>query len=322
MKIRMRRLRTTEVLREAVAETRVHASQLIQPHFVIEDPRGEEPILSMPGVARFGVEKLVRRVGKDLELGLSSVLLFGLYSKKDDRGTSAYEPNNVVSTAVARLRKEFGAKLTIITDVCMCASMDHGHCGILHDGKVLNDESLPLLSAMALSHARAGADVVAPSDMMDGRVAAIRDTLDEAGFTDTAILAYSTKFASGFYGPFRDAADSAPKSGDRKAYQMDPRNGREAVRESVLDEHEGADMLMVKPALAYLDVIRAVREATNVPLAAYNVSGEYSMVKAAAKNGWIDEGRVVKEILTAIVRAGADLVITYHGTEALEKRWL
>ncbi|MCC6407086.1 MAG: porphobilinogen synthase [Planctomycetes bacterium] len=322
MKIRMRRLRTTEVLREAVAETRVHPSQLIQPHFVIEDPRGEEPILSMPGVARFGVEKLVQRVGKDLELGLSSVLLFGLYSKKDGRGTSAYEPNNVVATAVARLRKEFGAKLTIMTDVCMCASMDHGHCGILHDGKVLNDESLPLLSAMALSHARAGADVVAPSDMMDGRVAAIRDTLDEAGFTDTAILSYSTKFASGFYGPFRDAADSAPKSGDRKAYQMDPRNGREAVRESVLDEHEGADMLMVKPALAYLDVIKGVREATNVPLAAYNVSGEYSMVKAAAKNGWIDEGRVVKEILTAIVRAGADLVITYHGTEALEKRWL
>ncbi|MCK6447891.1 MAG: porphobilinogen synthase [Planctomycetes bacterium] len=322
MNIRLRRLRTTEVLREAVAETRVHSSQLIQPHFVIEDPKGEEPIPSMPGVSRFGVENLVRRVGKDVELGLTSVLLFGLYSKKDARGSSAYEPDNVVAKAVARLRREFGAKLTIMTDVCMCASMDHGHCGILHDGKVLNDETLPLLSAMALSHARAGADVVAPSDMMDGRVAAIRDALDTAGFVDTAIMSYSTKFASGFYGPFRDAADSAPKSGDRKAYQMDPRNGREAVRESVLDEHEGADMLMVKPALAYLDVIRGVRQATHAPLAAYNVSGEYSMVKAAAKNGWIDEGRVVKEILTAIVRAGADLVITYHGTEALEKRWL
>jgi porphobilinogen synthase len=322
MKIRMRRLRTTEVLREAVAETRLHPSQLIQPHFVIEDPRGEEPIPSMPGVSRFGVEKLVERVGKDLGLGLSSVLLFGLYSKKDGRGSSAIEPNNVVSTAVARLKREFGSRLCVITDVRMCASMDHGHCGILHYGKVLNDETLPLLSAMALSHARAGADVVAPSDMMDGRVSAMRDALDHAGFTDTAILSYSTKFASGFYGPFRDAADSAPKSGDRKAYQMDPRNGREAVRESVLDQHEGADMLMVKPALAYLDVIRGVRAATDVPLAAYNVSGEYSMVKAAAKNGWIDEGRVVKEILTGIVRAGADLVITYHGTEALEKRWL
>ncbi|MCE9594148.1 MAG: porphobilinogen synthase [Planctomycetes bacterium] len=322
MRIRMRRLRRTELLREAVAETRVHAAQLVQPHFVIEDPRGEEPIASMPGVSRFGVDKLVARVGKDLELGLASVLLFGLYSKKDARGTSATEPDNVVSRAVARLRREFGSRLTIMTDVCLCASMDHGHCGVLQDGKVLNDESLPILSAMALSHARAGADVVAPSDMLDGRVAAIRDALDGAGFTDTALLSYSTKFASGFYGPFRDAADSAPKSGDRRAYQMDPRNGREAVRESVLDEGEGADLLMVKPALAYLDVIRGVREATSVPLAAYNVSGEYSMVKAAAKNGWIDEGRVVKEILTSIVRAGADLVITYHGSEALEKRWL
>lgn len=322
MKIRMRRLRTTEVLRESVAETRVHPSQLVQPHFVIEDARGEEPIPSMPGVSRFGVDRLVARVGKDLELGLTSVLLFGLYSRKDGRGSSAIEPDNVVSKAVARLRREFGERLTIMTDVCMCASMDHGHCGVLRDGKVLNDETLPLLSAMALAHARAGADVVAPSDMMDGRVAAIRDALDQAGFTDTAILSYSTKFASGFYGPFRDAADSAPKSGDRKAYQMDPRNGREAVRESVLDEQEGADMLMVKPALAYLDVIRGVRESTTVPLAAYNVSGEYSMVKAAASNGWIDEGRVVKEILTAIARAGADLLITYHGSEALEKRWL
>jgi porphobilinogen synthase len=322
MRVRMRRLRRTELLREAVAETRVHAAQLVQPHFVIEDPRGEEPIAAMPGVSRFGVDKLVARVGKDLELGLASVLLFGLYSKKDPRGSSATEPDNLVSRAVARLRREFGDRLTIITDVCLCASMDHGHCGVLRDGKVLNDETLPILAAMALSHARAGADIVAPSDMLDGRVAAIRDALDGAGFTDTALLSYSTKFASGFYGPFREAADSAPKSGDRKSYQMDPRNGREAVRESVLDEGEGADMLMVKPALAYLDVIRGVRDATSVPLAAYNVSGEYSMVKAAAANGWIDEARVVKEILTSIVRAGADLVITYHGSEALEKRWL
>ncbi len=322
MKIRPRRLRTTAALREAVAETRVHAAQLIQPHFVIESPREVQAIPSMPGVERTGVEKLVERVGRDLELGVTSVLLFGLSEHKDARGSSAVDPNGLVPRAVHALRERFADRLTIMTDVCLCGSMEHGHCGVLRDGKVVNDESLLLLANVALSHARAGADVVAPSDMMDGRVAAIREKLDANNLADIAILSYSTKFASAFYGPFREAADSAPKSGDRKSYQMDMRNGREALRESLLDEAEGADMLMVKPALSYLDVIRSISERAAVPLAAYNVSGEYSMVKAAAANGWIDERSVVREILHSIVRAGADLVITYHAREALEKGWL
>ncbi len=322
MKIRPRRLRTSAVLREAVAETRVHAAQLIQPHFVIENPREVQAISSMPGVERMGIEKLVERVGRDLELGITSVLLFGLTEHKDARGSSSIDPNGLVPRAVRALRERFADKLTIMTDVCLCGSMEHGHCGVLRDGKVINDETLMILANIALAHARAGADVVAPSDMMDGRVAAIREKLDANGLVDTAILSYSTKFASAFYGPFREAADSAPKSGDRKSYQMDMRNGREALRESLLDEQEGADMLMVKPALSYLDVIRSISERASVPLAAYNVSGEYSMVKAAAANGWIDEKLVVREILHSIVRAGADLVITYHAREALEKGWL
>jgi porphobilinogen synthase len=322
MKIRPRRLRTTAVLREAVAETRVHAAQLIQPHFIIENPREVQPIASMPGVERTGIEKLVERVGRDLELGVTSVLLFGLTEQKDARGSSSVDPNGLVPRAVRALRERFADKLTIMTDVCLCGSMEHGHCGVLRDGRVVNDETLLILANIALAHARAGADVVAPSDMMDGRVAAIREKLDANGLVETAILSYSTKFASAFYGPFREAADSAPKSGDRKSYQMDMRNGREALRESLLDEAEGADMLMVKPALSYLDVIRSISERASVPLAAYNVSGEYSMVKAAAANGWIDERLVVREILHSIVRAGADLVITYHAREALEKGWL
>jgi len=321
MRIRPRRLRRTPALREAVAETRITANQLIQPHFVIEGG-GTTPITAMPGIDRMGIEPLVTRVGADLELGLSSVLLFGLTEEKDTRGTSATDRDGLVPRAVRALRDAFGDRLTIMTDVCMCGSMDHGHCGVLKGDEVLNDETLPLLSAMAVSHALAGADVVAPSDMMDGRVAAIRDGLDEAGCENAAILSYSTKFASAFYGPFREAADSAPQSGDRRAYQLDPRNAREALRESLLDEEEGADMLMVKPALSYLDVIRAVSEATLLPLAAYNVSGEFSMVKAAADRGWVDEAAVVPEILRSMRRAGADLVITYHGREALEHGWL
>jgi porphobilinogen synthase len=322
MKIRPRRLRATAVSRELVAETRIHRSQLVQPHFVIEGESAAVPIDAMPGIERHGIARLVQRVGADLDLGVSSVLLFGLAERKDSRASSATDPNGLIPRAVRRLRDEFGDRLMIVTDVCLCGSTDHGHCGVLSEGRVLNDESLPLLSAMALAHARAGADVVAPSDMMDGRVAAIRTALDDAGFASTAILSYSTKFASAFYGPFREAADSAPKSGDRKSYQLDGRNAREALRESLLDEEEGADALMVKPALAYLDVIRAVRERTLLPLAAYNVSGEYSMVKAAAARGWMDEQRAVLEILTAIKRAGADLLITYHGREALEKGWI
>jgi len=322
MRIRPRRLRRTALLRESLAETRIHRSQLIQPHFVLEEPRAKSPIAAMPGIERMGIQPLVERVGADLELGVTTVLLFGLYGTKDARAGAARDPHGLVPRAVLALREQFGDRLTIATDVCLCGATDHGHCGVLERGHVQNDATLPLLADMALAHARAGADLVAPSDMMDGRVGAIRDALDREGFTDTAILSYSSKFASAFYGPFREAADSAPRSGDRRAYQLDPRNAREATRESVLDEAEGADLLMVKPALAYLDVIAAVRAATHLPLVAYNVSGEYSMVKAAAERGWVDERAVVPEILRSMARAGADLVISYHAREALEKGWL
>lgn len=322
MRIRPRRLRRTPLLREAVAETRLARAQLVQPHFVLPEASARSAIAAMPGIERLGTKLLVERVRADLELGLATVLLFGLYDAKDARGSAARDAEGLVPRAVRALREACGDALTIVTDVCLCAATDHGHCGVLEHGHVVNDASLPLLAEMAVAHARAGADVVAPSDMMDGRVGYLRDALDQAGFADTALLSYSTKFASAYYGPFREAADSAPKSGDRRAYQLDPRNAREAVRESVLDEAEGADALMVKPALAYLDVLAAVRAATSLPLAAYNVSGEYSMVKAAAASGWIDEGAVVRETLHAFVRAGADLVITYHGREALAKGWI
>jgi len=322
MRIRPRRLRRTATLREAVAETRVSPSQLVLPHFVVEDPSAAVPVDAMPGVARLGIDRLAEQVGADLEYGVRSILLFGITERKDARASSATDRDGLVPRAVRRLRDEYGDRLTIMTDVCLCGSTDHGHCGVLRAGEVLNDESLPLLAQMAVAHALAGADVVAPSDMMDGRVAAIRDALDEEGCANTAILSYSTKFASAYYGPFREAADSAPQSGDRKSYQLDPRNGREALRESLLDVEEGADMLMVKPALAYLDVIAEVALATQLPLAAYNVSGEYSMVKAAAERGWIDEAAVVRETLIAMVRAGADLVISYHARDALSKEWL
>ena len=320
MKIRPRRLRTTAVLRESVAETHFRTNQLIQPHFVSEDENGVQPIDAMPGIARMGIKKLVERVGLDLDLGLTSVLLFGLTEHKDARGSSSTDPKGLIPRAVRALRERFGDKLIIATDVCLCGSMDHGHCGVLKDGKVLNDETLPILAAMALAHAKAGADIVAPSDMMDGRVTAIREELDRSGYSDTALLSYSTKFASAFYGPFREAADSAPKSGDRKSYQMDHRNAREALRESLLDEAEGADMLMVKPGLPYLDVVHRVKQATGAPLAAYHVSGEYSMLKAAVRAGWLDERAAVLEALTSIRRAGADAIITYYAKDAAN--WL
>ena len=319
---RPRRLRRTALLREALAETRLHPAQLVQPHFVLAGANERSAIVSMPGIERMGTKLLVERVGADLELGLASVLLFGLYDVKDARASAARAADGLVPRTVRALRDAFGERLTIVTDVCLCGSTDHGHCGVLEHGHVQNDATLPLLAEMAVAHARAGADVVAPSDMMDGRVAAIRDALDREGFEDTAILSYSTKFASAFYGPFREAASSAPKAGDRRAYQLDPRNAREAVRESVLDEAEGADLLMVKPALAYLDVIAAIRARSDLGLAAYNVSGEYSMVKAAAERGWVDERAVVPEILRSFLRAGADLVISYHGREALERGWI
>jgi porphobilinogen synthase len=321
---RPRRLRRSAALRDLVAETNVLARQLVMPHFVLPVARAVEPIPSMPDIFRTGVDDLLRAVESDHELGIKSVLLFGTPSSgaKDASGTSAHDPDGAVPRAVRALRTAFGKDLVIMTDVCLCAYTDHGHCGVLVDGEVDNDRSLAPLAAMAVAHAEAGADLVAPSDMMDGRVAALRDALDADGHTETGILSYAVKYASAYYGPFRDAADSAPQHGDRRSYQMDSRNAAEAAREARLDESEGADMLMVKPALAYLDVIRRVREITSLPLAAYNVSGEYSAVKAAAERGWLDEAAVVRENLHAMVRAGANVVITYHARAALAGRWI
>lgn len=321
---RPRRLRRTPALRNLVAETRLHADQLIMPHFVISGAQGAEEIPSMPGIYRYGLKDLLTRIQLDRELGIRSVLLFGLPPEggKDAAGSPAWDPHGAVPEAVREIKRVFGHDVVVFTDVCLCAYTNHGHCGVLVDDEVENDPSLVNLAAMALAHAEAGADFVAPSDMMDGRVAAIRDALDENGLTKTGILSYAVKYASGYYGPFREAADSAPGKGDRQGYQMDCRNAREAVREALLDEAEGADMLMVKPALAYLDVILQVKDASDLPLAAYNVSGEFSQVKAAARLGWIDEPRVVRENLMAISRAGADMIITYHAREALAGKWL
>ena len=323
-RIRPRRLRRSPALRDLVAETSVLARQLVMPHFVLPVATANEPIASMPDIFRTGVDDLLCAVESDHRLGIKSVLLFGTppAGAKDATGSSAHDPDAAVPRAVRALRAAFGQDLVIMTDVCLCAYTDHGHCGVLVGDEVDNDRSLAPLAAMAVAHAEAGADLVAPSDMMDGRVAALRDALDAEGHTATGIMSYAVKYASAYYGPFRDAADSAPHHGDRRSYQMDSRNAAEAGREAMLDEAEGADMLMVKPALAYLDVIRRVRELTTLPLAAYNVSGEYSAVKAAAERGWLDEAAVVRENLQAMVRAGADIVITYHAREALAGRWL
>ncbi len=322
MRIRPRRLRRTALLREALAETLLRAEQLVQPHFVLDSDAAREPIEAMPGIERMGLRPLVERVGKDLELGIRNVLLFGLPAHKDAAGSRAAAEAGPVVRAVRALRERFAERLTIVTDVCLCGYTDHGHCGVLREGNVDNDLTLPVLAAIGVAYARAGADVIAPSDMMDGRIAAMRDALDRAGFEDRALLSYSTKFASAFYGPFREAAHSAPQQGDRRSYQLDPRNAREALRESLIDVEEGADMLMVKPALAYLDILRAIKERTLIPLAAYNVSGEYSMIKAAAQRGWVDERAIVRETLHSMRRAGADWIISYHAREALEGGWL
>lgn len=323
-RIRPRRLRRSAALRDLVAETHVRASQLIMPHFVLPSMSGVVSIPSMPGISRLGIDDLVRTVESELRLGIKSVLLFGVprQGAKDEDGSSARDPHGTVPTAIRALRGALGDDIVIFTDVCLCAYTDHGHCGVLVNGTVDNDQSLVRLAGMALAHAEAGADFVAPSDMMDGRVAAIRDALDGQSRSDVGILSYAVKYASAYYGPFRDAADSSPRHGDRRSYQMDPRNAAEAVREARLDESEGADMLMVKPALAYLDVIRRVSEASTLPLAAYNVSGEYSAVKAAAAQGWLDEGAVVRENLHAMARAGANMIITYHARDAIERGWL
>ncbi len=317
---RLRRLRATRALRGLVRETRLTAADFVYPMFVAHGIDRREPIAAMPGVDRLSIAHAVAEAGEAQALGIPGVLLFGLPAAKDEEGSGAWDEEGIVQLAT-RAIKEAHPELLVITDLCLCEYTSHGHCGVLRsDGYVDNDATLELLSRTAVSQARAGADVIAPSDMMDGRVGAIRQALDEDGLTETPILAYSAKFASAFYGPFREAADSTPAFGDRRGYQMDSANGEEAVREALLDVEEGADMLMVKPALPYLDVIRRVKDATAMPLAAYNVSGEYSMLKAAVAAGYLDERTAVLETLTAIRRAGADIVITYHAKEAAQ--WL
>jgi porphobilinogen synthase len=316
--LRPRRLRASAALRDLVAEARLDARMLVQPHFVVPGAGLAEPIAAMPGIEHQSVDRLLATVGRDRELGIRAVLLFGVPEAADKApdGSAAFSDDAVVPKAVAALKQRFGDDLVVMTDVCLCAYTDHGHCGVIRDGRVDNDASLPQLAMMALAHARAGADVVAPSDMMDGRVGAIRDTLDDEDLTHVAIMSYAVKYSSAYYGPFREAAHSAPAMGDRKAYQMDCRNRREAAFEAGLDVDEGADILMVKPALAYLDVVRDLREAFSQPLAVYNVSGEYSMVKAAAERGWVDERLVVLENWHAFRRAGADIIITYYARDA------
>jgi porphobilinogen synthase len=311
----MRRLRRTRALRELVRETELRPSHLVQPLFVIAGEGVREPVEAMPGVERYSITELVGEAGEVLASGVRAVILFGIPSEKDEMGSGAYDDEGVVQMAVRAL-KDAHPELVVITDVCLCEYTSHGHCGFIRDGAVDNDITVELLAKTAISHAEAGADVVAPSDMMDGRVGAIRHQLDEEGHPDVAILAYSAKYASAFYGPFREAAGSTPEFGDRRGYQMDPANASEAVREAKLDLEEGADALMVKPAVPYLDVVRRVKEETGAPVAAYHVSGEYSMIKAAAANGWIDERAAMLETLTAIRRAGADIVITYDATRA------
>lgn len=316
---RFRRLRATPAMRKMVRETRLSAADMIYPIFVEEGEGMTAPVESMPTVYRYSIDRLEEILPQIAESGIAGLLIFGVPKHKDEFATEAYCDEGVTQQAIRYIKKNY-PKLIVIADVCLCEYTNHGHCGVICGEKILNDETLPLLSKMAVSMAKAGADIIAPSDMMDGRVAAIRAALDENGYIDVPIMSYSAKFASGYYSPFRDAADSAPSFGDRKTYQMDPANSREALREIADDIEEGADMVMVKPALPYLDILREARDMTDLPLAAYNVSGEFSMVKAAAKLGWIDEKRIVMENMTAIKRAGADIIITYHALDAA--KWL
>ncbi len=316
---RFRRLRATPAMRKMVRETRLSAADMIYPIFVEEGEGMTAPVESMPTVYRYSIDRLEEILPQIAESGIAGLLIFGVPKHKDEFATEAYCDEGVTQQAIRYIKKNY-PELIVIADVCLCEYTNHGHCGVICGEKILNDETLPLLSKMAVSMAKAGADIIAPSDMMDGRVAAIRAALDENGYIDVPIMSYSAKFASGYYSPFRDAADSAPSFGDRKTYQMDPANRREALREIADDIEEGADMVMVKPALPYLDILREARNMTDLPLAAYNVSGEFSMVKAAAKLGWIDEKRIVMENMTAIKRAGADIIITYHALDAA--KWL
>ena len=315
---RGRRLRQTPAIRAMVRETRLHPSDLCQPYFVAEtdDADFEKPISSMPGQSQLSLPKLVARVGKAVDAGLTSCILFGIPKAKDPQGSGAYDDDGIIQQAVRALKDAY-PELIVITDVCLCEYTSHGHCGLVRGEEILNDPTLELLAKTALSHARAGADIVAPSDMMDGRVAVIRAALDDDGFVNTPILSYAVKYASAFYGPFREAAEGTPQFGDRSTHQMDPANRREALIEAAADLDEGADMLMVKPVVPYLDVLRELRDTFDCPLAAYHVSGEYALIKAAAANGWVDEQRVVLETLVGIKRAGADLILTYYAEDAL-----
>lgn len=318
---RPRRLRQHSHLRDLVREHRLHLDDFVYPMFVDQTlTSGAKPISAMPGIDRFSLPALLKELESLAALGVNKLLLFGIPSHKDATGTQGYASDGIVQQALQAIRKNFGQQFYLITDVCNCEYTDHGHCGILDGDTVDNDKTLPLLQQAALSHAQAGADMVAPSDMMDGRVAAIRDALDGAGYDHTPIMAYSAKFASSYYGPFREAADSTPQFGDRRAYQMDPANGREALKETLLDLEEGADIVMVKPALAYLDLVWQIKQSVDVPVALYNVSGEYSMIKAAADKGWIDGKKVTLETLTSFKRAGADIIISYHTRELAQ--WL
>lgn len=318
--VRMRRLRRNPKMRSMVRETTLASENLIYPVFLDENAKKKIPIEAMPGQYRLPLSEINREIEHLIELGISSVILFGIPKNKDEKASQAYNENGVIQRGIKSIKKAFGDEFIVITDVCLCEYTSHGHCGIIKNRTVDNDTTLELLSKTALSHARAGADIVAPSDMMDGRVRAIRSTLDDSGFKETIIMSYAAKYASSFYSPFRTAAESTPSFGDRKSYQMDIANANEALREVALDINEGADIVMVKPALSYLDIITRVKEKFQMPTAAYNVSGEYSMVKAAAEKGFIDEKKIVLEILTSIKRAGADLILTYHAKDAA--KWM
>src|SRR5712692_4465029 len=316
----MRRLRRTPLIRELVREVRLDRSDLIQPIFVEEVMKTEATIPSMPGQRRQAPSTVQREVARLVDIGVKSVVLFGIPSVKDETGSAAYGPNGVVQRTIQNLKDQYADDLVVITDVCMCQYTSHGHCGLVSDGRIVNDATLPRLAEIAVSHAQAGADIVAPSAMIDGQVKTIRQALDDSGFKDVAVMAYAAKHASSFFGPFRDAASCTPKFGDRRTYQMDYSNPEQALREIALDIKEGADMIMIKPALAYLDIVYRAKKRFQMPTAAYNVSGEFSMIKAAAREGWIDEKSAILEVLTSIKRAGADMILTYHALEAAE--WL
>lgn len=319
---RPRRLRKNPIVREMMAETKLSKDMFVYPYFIVPGNGVKHGIDSMPGVNHFSTDMLIRDVEKGLELGVNKIMLFGVGDEKSEDARSAFHDHSLVPAAVRELKKNFGDDLYVVTDVCVCSYTTHGHCGILKDDYVQNDETVEVIAKMALTHAQAGADMLAPSDMMDGRIGAMRNLLDQNGYVNAAIMSHATKFASAYYGPFREAADCAPGKGDRKAYQMDFRNPEEALREALLDQSEGADVLMVKPALAYMDVIHNLKQNTDLPIACYNVSGEYAMVKAAAQKGWIDEQKIVMETMYAFARAGASIITTYHIRDIVEKNWM